>query len=68
MEGFYSLNGIWGINEFKISKIFDKNFDRLQTAHTCTNQLDLYKYPNRDILNNRLRLAIKKRKNYFGFI
>ena len=68
LEGFCALQGIGGINKFKISKVFDKNFDRLPTAHTCTNQLDLPEYPTKEILNERLRLAIKEGKNSFGFI
>ena len=68
LEGFCALQGIGGINRFKISKVFDKNFDRLPTAHTCTNQLDLPDYPTKEILNYRLRLAIKEGKNSFGFI
>ncbi len=34
LEGFAALQGIGGINKFKISKVFDKNFDRLPSAHT----------------------------------
>jgi E3 ubiquitin-protein ligase HUWE1 len=34
LEGFSNLMGIGGINKFKIAKVFDKNFDRLPTAHT----------------------------------
>ena len=67
LEGFSALQGIGGINKFKISKVFDKNYDRLPTAHTCTNQLDLPEYPNKEILYERLRLAIKEGKNSFGF-
>ena len=68
LEGFSSLQGIGGINKFKISKVFDKNFDRLPTAHTCTNQLDLPEYPNKEILYERLTLAIREGKNSFGFV
>ena len=67
LEGFSALQGIGGINKFKISKVFDKNYDRLPTAHTCTNQLDLPEYPNKEILYERLILAIKEGKNSFGF-
>ena len=67
LEGFSALQGIGGINKFKISKVFDKNYDRLPTAHTCTNQLDLPEYPSKEILYERLRLAIKEGKNSFGF-
>ncbi len=34
LEGFSALQGIGGINKFKLSKVFDKNFDRLPSAHT----------------------------------
>ena len=68
LEGFSALQGIGGINKFKISKVFDTNFDRLPTAHTCTNQLDLPDYPNKDILYERLTLAIREGKNSFGFV
>ena len=68
LEGFCALQGIGGVNKFKISKVFDTNFDRLPTAHTCTNQLDLPDYPTKEILNERLRLAIKEGKNSFGFM
>ena len=67
LEGFSALQGIGGINKFKISKVFDKNFERLPTAHTCTNQLDLPEYPNKEILYERLTFAIKEGKT-FGFI
>ena len=68
LEGFSALQGIGGINKFKISKVFDTNYDRLPTAHTCTNQLDLPEYPSKYILYERLRLAIKEGKNSYGFI
>ena len=68
LEGFSALQGIGGINKFKISKVFDKNYDRLPTAHTCTNQLDLPEYPNKEILYERLTLAIREGKNSFGFV
>ena len=68
IEGFSALQGIGGVNKFKISKSFDKNFDRLPTAHTCTNQLDLPEYPSKEILYDRLTFAIKEGKTGFGFI
>ena len=67
LEGFRALQGIGGINKFLIAKVFDKNFDRLPTAHTCTNQLDLPEYPNKEILKQRLKFAIKEGKG-FGFV
>jgi E3 ubiquitin-protein ligase HUWE1 len=68
IEGFAGLQGIGGVNKFKISKSFDKNFDRLPTAHTCTNQLDLPDYPSKEILYQRLTFAIKEGKTGFGFV
>ena len=68
LEGFSALQGIGGINKFKISKVFEKNFERLPTAHTCMNQLDLPEYPNKEILHERLTLAIKEGKVGFGFV
>ena len=67
LEGFKALPGIGGVNKFLISKVFDKNFDRLPTAHTCTNQLDLPEYPTKEILKRRLHFAIKEGKG-FGFV
>ena len=67
LEGFCALQGIGGVNKFLIAKVFDKNFDRLPTAHTCTNQLDLPEYPSKEILKQRLKFAIKEGKG-FGFI
>jgi len=68
LEGFSCLQGIGGINKFKVSKMFDRNFDRLPSAHTCTNQLDLLDYPSKEILYERLLKAIKEGKTGFGFI
>ena len=68
LEGFASLQGIGGINKFKIAKVFETNFDRLPSAHTCTNQLDLPEYPSKEILSERLTFAIKEGKVGFGFI
>ena len=67
LEGFCALQGIGGVNKFLISKVFDKNYDRLPTAHTCTNQLDLPEYPNKEILKQRLKVALKEGKG-FGFV
>lgn len=67
VQGFAYLQGIGGINKFKICKCHDKNYDRLPSAHTCTNQLDLPNYPSKEILNERLMKAIKEGKG-FGFV
>ena len=53
LEGFKALQGMNGINKFTISKLFDKNFERLPTAHTCFNKLDLPEYPCKEILKKK---------------
>ena len=64
LEGFKALQGMNGINKFTISKLFDKNFERLPTAHTCFNKLDLPEYPSKEILKKRLEYAIKEGKGF----
>ena len=63
-----SANPLNDMIKFKIAKVFETNFDRLPSAHTCTNQLDLPEYPSKEILSERLTFAIKEGKVGFGFI
>jgi len=39
---------------------------RLPSGHTCFNQLDLPEYPSKELLHERLLIAIKETKG-FGF-
>lgn len=67
LEGFKALPGLGGIQKFQIHKSFTSH-DRLPTAHTCMNQLDLPEYPTKEKLKNRLKLAISEGKEGFDFM
>lgn len=67
LDGFKALPGIGGYQKFQIHKCFAST-DRLPTAHTCMNQLDLPEYPSREHLKNRLKFAISEGKEGFGFV
>ena len=67
LEGFKALPGLGGLQKFQIHKSFTSH-DRLPTAHTCMNQLDLPEYPSKEKLKSRLKLAISEGKEGFGFI
>jgi hypothetical protein len=55
-----------GPTKFSIHKAYSAN--KLPTAHTCFNQLDLPEYPSKDILIEKLMLAITEGKEGFGFV
>jgi len=67
LEGFKALQGMSssGPQKFQIHKSYRK--DRLPTAHTCFNQLDLPQYDTKEELNKNLRLAIREGAEGFGF-
>lgn len=67
LEGFKALPGMGGVQKFQIHKSFTGP-DRLPTAHTCMNQLDLPEYPTKEILYTRLKLAVSEGKEGFGFM
>jgi hypothetical protein len=66
LDGFKGLIGMRGPQKFTISKIKSDDIMRLPSGHTCFNQLDLPEYPSKEILHERLLLAIKETKG-FGF-
>jgi E3 ubiquitin-protein ligase HUWE1 len=66
LEGFRALTGISGPQQFSIHKS-NGSSDRLPTAHTCFNQLDLYPYESQQQLHDRLLLAIHECATGFGF-
>ncbi|GLJ53784.1 hypothetical protein SUGI_1147870 [Cryptomeria japonica] len=66
LEGFKALQGISGLQRFQIHKAYGSP-DRLPSAHTCFNQLDLPEYPSREQLEERLLLAIHEANEGFGF-
>ena len=67
LEGFSKLQGSDGIQKFQIHRD-PRTKDRLPTAHTCFNQLDLPEYETYEELRAQLVLAINEGETGFGFI
>eukprot|EP00959_Pyramimonas_sp_CCMP1952_P413355 8661566-Pyramimonas_sp.AAC.1 len=66
LEGFKALQGISGPQRFQIHRAYGAS-DRLVSAHTCFNQLDLPEYTSKEQLLERLTLAIHEGNEGFGF-
>lgn len=66
LEGFKALQGISGPQRFQIHRAYGAP-QRLVSAHTCFNQLDLPEYSSKAILQERLMLAIHEGAEGFGF-
>jgi hypothetical protein len=66
LEGFKGLAGMHGPQRFSIHRI--RAEDRLPTAHTCFNQLDLPDYRDYDTLEAKLKQAVREGHSGFGFI
>ncbi|XP_051125493.1 E3 ubiquitin-protein ligase UPL1 isoform X2 [Andrographis paniculata] len=66
LEGFRALQGISGPQKFQIHKAYGAP-ERLPSAHTCFNQLDLPEYSSKEQLQDRLLLAIHEASEGFGF-
>jgi E3 ubiquitin-protein ligase HUWE1 len=66
LGGFATLQGVHGPQRFSIHKAFGPP-DRLPTAHTCFNQLDLVEYETKEQLKERLLTAISEGAVGFGF-
>lgn len=66
LNGFKALQGISGPQRFQIHKSYGKG-DRLPSAHTCFNQLDLPEYESKEQLAERLMMAIHEGHEGFGF-
>ena len=65
LQGFSSLEGMNGVQKFQIHRD-DRSTDRLPSAHTCFNQLDLPVYETYDKLRKNLLLAINECPEGFG--
>ncbi|KAK6177350.1 hypothetical protein SNE40_015469 [Patella caerulea] len=65
LQGFAFLEGMNGIQKFQIHRD-DRSTDRLPTAHTCFNQLDLPAYETYDKLRHMLLLAVMECSEGFG--
>lgn len=63
--GFGELQALSGRQRFQIHKAYGDT-DRLPTAHTCFNQLDLPEYESKERLRERLFVAIHEGKEGFG--
>ncbi|XWS51731.1 hypothetical protein CRYUN_Cryun11dG0008600 [Craigia yunnanensis] len=66
LEGFKALQGISCPQRFQIHKAYGAP-ERLPSAHTCFNQLDLPEYSSKEQLQERLLLAIHEASEGFGF-
>lgn len=66
LDGFKVLQGMSGLQKFQIHRVRGKS-DRLPSAHTCFNQLDLPEYDSAEILEKNLRTAICEGAEGFGF-
>eukprot|EP00899_Mesostigma_viride_P004970 jgi/Mesvir1/14474/Mv05181-RA.1 len=66
LDGFDNLQGISGPQKFQIHRSYGST-DRLPSAHTCFNQLDLLEYDSKEQLRERLLLAIHEANQGFGF-
>ena len=58
--------GIGGPQRFQIHKAYGPQ-ERLPAAHTCFNQLDLIEYESKEVLKERLMLALHEGAEGFGF-
>ncbi|KAH7639382.1 e3 ubiquitin-protein ligase huwe1-like protein [Dermatophagoides farinae] len=66
LQGFTALEGMNGPQKFQIH-LDDRSTDRLPSAHTCFNQLDLPAYETYDKLRMMLLKAIHECSEGFGF-
>lgn len=65
VEGFKGLIGMRGPQKFSIHRAYGA--DRLPSAHTCFNQLDLPDYPSEEVLREKLLQAVREGYEGFGF-
>ncbi|KAL3077894.1 hypothetical protein niasHS_013423 [Heterodera schachtii] len=66
LQGFAHLEGMNGVQKFTIQKDTRSN-NRLPSAHTCFNQLDLPEYPDYETLHKMLLLASRECSEGFAF-
>ncbi|CAG0892782.1 unnamed protein product, partial [Cyprideis torosa] len=66
LQGFGALEGMNGVQKFQIHRD-DRSIDRLPSAHTCFNQLDLPPYETYDKLRTMLLKAVQECSEGFGF-
>jgi E3 ubiquitin-protein ligase HUWE1 len=66
LEGFNALQGANGVQRFQIHKDYAST-NRLPSAHTCFNQIDLPEYESYETLRALLLTAISECSTGFGF-
>lgn len=66
LEGFSALQGMNGAQKFQIHRVAGDT-NRLPSAHTCFNQLDLPEYATAETLSERLLKAVRECHVGFGF-
>jgi len=67
LNGFKELSGVNGVSKFSIHRTYEST-DRLPTAHTCFNQIDLPAYESYGKLRAALLLAVREGHEGFGFV
>jgi len=65
--GFAYLSGIHGEQKFTIQKRFGGS-NRLPSAHTCFNQLNLPVYDSAEMMRGKFMYAVREGNEGFGFI
>jgi E3 ubiquitin-protein ligase HUWE1 len=65
LNGFKELEGMNGFSRFSIHR--DYGSERLPSAHTCFNQLDLPEYESYERLREMMLMAITDGSGEFGF-
>lgn len=65
LEGFKALQGMHGVQPIQIHRI--SGVDRLPSAHTCFNQLDLPEFSSLELLRTKLSIAITECSHGFQF-
>lgn len=65
IEGFVALQGMSGLQQFQIQK--SSGMDRLPSAHTCFNQLDLGEFSSKEKMEECLLMAIREGSEGFMF-
>ncbi|EFC45358.1 predicted protein [Naegleria gruberi] len=68
LGGFSQLIGANGENQLFCIQKANVGSQRLPTAHTCFNQLDLPEYDTEDVLRERLLVALRFGSEGFGFV
>lgn len=67
LNGFQELSGVDGVSKFSIHRVYS-SVDRLPSAHTCFNQIDLPEYESYEKLRAALLLAVREGHEGFGFV